>query len=147
MNDYERIKRTIEYHVNILGKRDFVIYPFGNNGQIAKKILNNDFGIFEKYIIDQNKSQYMEDVHNIDFLKKVYNDEKFYILLTIHTSNKAFITVHQQISEFAQVERIIDIFSISTSFNPWMFYEKSAFADVKYSLIEVFRVKYMKMVF
>ena len=34
------------------GKRDFIIFPFGERGMELKQILNQKYGIFEKYIVD-----------------------------------------------------------------------------------------------
>lgn len=49
--DYQKIRNGIEGALAI-GKRKFIIYPFGEYGDLTKHILNETFGIHEDYIID-----------------------------------------------------------------------------------------------
>jgi len=60
VTDYQRIKNAIESTLNTF-KRSFIIYPYGEYGMLTKQILNDSFGIKEKYIID-NKLFFTETV-------------------------------------------------------------------------------------
>lgn len=57
ITDYQKIKNAIEKTLDE-GKRDFIIYPYGEYGVMAKQILNDSFGIQEKWIIDNKLSKY-----------------------------------------------------------------------------------------
>ena len=54
---YQEIRRTIEQLLDA-GKREFIIYPYGEYGMITKKILNDSFGIAEAFIVDNKLSKY-----------------------------------------------------------------------------------------
>lgn len=57
VTDYQKIKNAVEKALGE-GKRDFIIYPYGEYGVMAKQILNDSFGIQEKWIIDNKLSKY-----------------------------------------------------------------------------------------
>lgn len=40
------------YQIKDRDKKQYIIYPFGKMGVLTKKILNEEFGIEEKYIVD-----------------------------------------------------------------------------------------------
>lgn len=49
------------------GKEQFVIFSFGENGLLTKKVLNECFGIQEKYIVDNKLSKYNSKIKELDF--------------------------------------------------------------------------------
>lgn len=58
--EYDKYYRAIYSKIgDIEGKdsKNFIIYPFGKIGKLTKKILNNCFGIKEKYAIDAARCQ------------------------------------------------------------------------------------------
>lgn len=131
----ERIKKTIEWWVTKKNIKKYVIFPFGNNGRIAKEILNEDFGITELFVVDTNKVNEENNVYDLEFLKKKVLTDDFMVLVSIHMSSKYYMSAHQSLS-FLPLERMIDVFSISTYFNPWKYYEAIALTNVKFSIIE-----------
>lgn len=131
----ERIKATIEWWIKNKSVVDFVIYPYGNNGKIAKDILNKDFGIQEHFIVD-NKLTNDTYIYDVIYLRKQMSVENFMVLVTVHMTSEYYVEAHKQIS-FVPTQRMIDIFSISSFFNPWKFYEKAALKDTKFSIIEM----------
>lgn len=66
--DYQRIRNAVEQSV-LLGECNFIIYPYGEYGVITKQILNDSFGIKEKYIIDNKLYQFNHDIHKLDFCR------------------------------------------------------------------------------
>ena len=44
------------------GKRDFIIYPFGMNGMMTKRILNERYLIQEKMLVDNRLCDFRADV-------------------------------------------------------------------------------------
>lgn len=131
----ERIKRTIEWWIRNENVTDFVIYPYGNNGKIAKDILNKDFGIQERFIVDNNLADGI-NIFDSNYLRELVPTEDFVILVTVHMTSEYYAETHKQIS-FVPTQRMIDIFSVSSFFNPWNFYEKAALKDSKLSIIEM----------
>lgn len=44
---YQKIREAIEKALE-LGKKNLIIYPFGNNGTLTKQVLNEGFGIKDR---------------------------------------------------------------------------------------------------
>ena len=78
MNQFRTIVRTIEGQLK-LGRKKYVIYPFGQIGMEVKKILNSYFGINEYMIIDDNAYKYNQKIMPSSALKNM--DVDIYILL------------------------------------------------------------------
>ena len=57
------IRQAIESQLD-MGKRKFIIYPFGDVGVKVKNILNNSYGIKEDYIIDNHLFQYNSEIQS-----------------------------------------------------------------------------------
>lgn len=115
---YAGIKALVES-----GHKEFVIYPYGKYGKIAKDILNKDFHIQEKYIVDAKLSRIDDAIKDIEYLKNDYEKSAFMILMAVtpeYWSNS--LEIHRQIS-FVEVERLADVLARSTYFNPWNHYE------------------------
>ena len=68
MTDYQKIRDAIEQSLN-QKKSSFIIYPYGEYGVLAKRILNDSFGIVEDYVVDNRLSQYNSSIRNLDFLR------------------------------------------------------------------------------
>ena len=57
VTDYQKIKSAIE-NALVEGKKNFIIYPFGEYGTLTKQILNDSFGVEESYIMDNKLSKF-----------------------------------------------------------------------------------------
>lgn len=107
------------------GKSEFVIYPFGKYGRMTKEILNQEFGIEERYIVDNLLSETNEFIYDVDYMKIDYecSGSDFTILLAVDPDGwDISLKIHRQIS-FVAVDRIADILARSTYFCPWNHYE------------------------
>lgn len=107
VTDYQKIKNVIEKALDE-GKRDFIIYPYGEYGVMTKQILNNSFGIQEKWIIDNKLSKYNFNIKNLDFCKSLEHSN--YIVLFTCVNPDVYDEVRGCLSNYFQEENIIDIF-------------------------------------
>lgn len=57
------------------GNIKFAIYPFGENGTVFKRCLEDCFGISTYYIVDNFLSSYNPDIINLQQLKDVYKED------------------------------------------------------------------------
>lgn len=80
ISHYHRIRNAIAEAIK-LGKGNFIIYPYGENGFATRKILNDNFGIKECYIVDNKLAQFNTEIKNFNFLKSL-NVTKFTVLFT-----------------------------------------------------------------
>ena len=62
ITDYQKIRDGVENAIQA-GKRNFIIYPFGEYGMLTKQILNGSYGIEECYIIDNKLSKFNPDIY------------------------------------------------------------------------------------
>lgn len=133
---YNRIKSVIEYNIK-KGKKDFVIYPFGENGRIAKQILNEEFGVQEKYVVDNILCKSDVNIKSVDYLREDWKQNDFALLLVVWYNSPKTDVIYKQIADFASTERIIDVLSISTFFNPALHFSKiNVTPDIRHKAIE-----------
>lgn len=135
MELFKYIRKSIEYQVEN-GNHDFVIYPFGEKGKYAKKILNEEFGIQERYVVD-NILHNEKEIKNVDYLRKSYKGKSFKLLLAADYKLKSTIELHQQIADFITLDRLVDVGSPSLFFNPWSYFEEITLEkNLKHSVTE-----------
>lgn len=135
MDLFEYIRKSVIYQVEN-GNRDFVIYPFGEKGKYVKKILNEELGIQERYVVD-NILHNGKEIQSVKYLKENYERESFKLLLAADYKLKKTIEIHQQIEEFITLERLVDVGSPSLFFNPWNYFEEITLEkNLKYSVVE-----------
>ncbi len=91
------------------GKRDFIIYPFGMNGMLAKTILNERYSIQEKYILDNNLCQFRPDIKRASELETL--DIKNCILLLTIENPKFYDEVLAAVKPYFPVKNILEVFS------------------------------------
>lgn len=119
----KQIESCIRNHVK-KHKCNYVIYPYGKRGVLGKQILN-DCGVVEKYIVDDKKCLDDSEIKSVAELREDYlKDKSFVILLLADYANENNLELYQQISDFAEVDRIIDVCSPSMFYNPEIFLEK-----------------------
>lgn len=65
------IQKMINYNsLKYANGKDIAIYPFGKIGHIVKEVLNNDFCITERMILDNKISMQDDRVRNLKQLTK-----------------------------------------------------------------------------
>lgn len=107
MDHYMIIRKVLEKQI-LLGRKDFIIYPFGEQGMLTKRILNEVFGIQEKCIIDNYLSQLNPELKEISCL--LQEEYKNYIILIASDNEKIYEELRENIRKYANGERIVDIF-------------------------------------
>jgi len=107
MTKYQRIREKIEKAI-VAGKKNFIIYPFGENGILTKQILNWNFCIEEKYIIDNKLAVYNQKIKNIEYFEMVDCSE-LTVLLTIENSD-VIGQINKNIRQYFSDDNIINIF-------------------------------------
>lgn len=134
----DKIRNALKYVIEIMHNKRFVIYPFGQNGEIVKDILNNEFGIVERYIVDKYRSETDKGIFSLEYLKRDFkNDKDFIILLAVDPQSPNSVEVHQQLLDVVELSRVADILSPSMYFNPWSHFEPMwAHWDIRVSTIE-----------
>jgi hypothetical protein len=101
----EVIKRKIEDGIN-----KFVIFPFGNNGNIVKNCLLNYFDLKPELIIDNEYSKYNNKIQNIESLKQAY-EKNLYVILTAE-DRELNDKLQQELEDFIPVQNIINFLRI-----------------------------------
>ena len=91
------------------GKRDFIIYPFGMNGMMAKKILNERYLIRERYILDNKLCAFRSDIKSVAELS-AFDAKNCLLLLTIENP-KYYEEVLEAVKPYFAVENILEVFS------------------------------------
>ena len=104
---YQEIRRTIEQLLDA-GKREFIIYPYGEYGMITKKILNDSFGITEAFIVDNKLSKYNSNILSLDSCKN-FNKEQYIVLFTC-ANLEIKEEVRREVEQYFSKNNIIEIF-------------------------------------
>lgn len=134
---YDKIRKAIQYQIETGSNRNFVIYPYGRAGMLLKQILNQQFGIIEKYVVDNQLCKHNQKIKNVDFMRQDYEKDDFIILIAIENQSLNTVEVYRQIMDFASIDRIVDILSPSTYFHPYMHYDLvQTNKDIRWSTIE-----------
>lgn len=97
----ERITALIEE-----GKREFVIVPMGYWGGVTKQILNEEFGIQEKYCLDNNGYD-GEAIFKVEEMP--YVGECVCFLLAVENEG-TYADLYKQLCKIVKGERIEDVF-------------------------------------
>lgn len=105
--DYQRIRNAVEQAL-LAGKRNFIIYPYGEYGVITKQILNDSFGIKEDFIIDNKLSQFNSQIRSLDFCKNL--DESRYTVLFTCANPDVYDEVLQNLKRYFAEKQIVEIF-------------------------------------
>lgn len=67
----KQIKKAIRYQLD-KGNKRFVIYPFGETGMKVQNVLNQQFGITEKYVVDEELCCYHSEIKSVAQLEEDY---------------------------------------------------------------------------
>ncbi len=65
-----RIRDCIEDKID-RGFKDFIIYPFGEVGMMVKAVLNQGYGIQEKYVLDRRLCKYNTAIYSSELLNTI----------------------------------------------------------------------------
>ncbi len=120
MNSRQKIYNVIEKQIK-LGHKDFIIFPYGELGHFAVKVLNNKFKVKQRAIIDNALSDNNPDIKKIQFLRTI--DTKESVLLITSSNPAVYDEIRELAYKYMKKGRIIDIFAQKVP-NPLLFYKK-----------------------
>lgn len=86
-------------------KNDFIIFPYGKIGSLAKKVLN-DYGCNILAIIDNNKCKNDNSIYSIEYLNKLSKDS--YVILACNGALTYELTV--KLRKYVGEDRIIKLY-------------------------------------
>lgn len=136
MNRYDRKADRMIKKLITEGKRDFIIFPFGMYGMRVKHLLNERYGIMEKYIVD-NGLVNVSEIPNILSTGDMKNmGIKGYTILFASDHKDLYNELRRQVSEIAEGNEVVDVFSPSVFFDKAEYYEHSLFRDVRITALE-----------
>ena len=108
MSIEKNVEAVIEKQIR-QGNKNFIIYPFGVYGRLVKRILNTQYGIDEKFIVDEKYSEYNPHIKNVNAVIELCNyGYKWLVAVENSVVRKAIVDC---ISLNADASDIIDIFS------------------------------------
>lgn len=137
MNRYDRKADRIIKKLVSEGKRDFIIFPFGERGMEVKRILNERYGIVEKYIVDNGLANISENSNILSIQDMKNKGGKGYsILFSAVDQGRLYNLLRSQVSEIADGNEIVDVFSPSVFIDESEYYENSHFNDVRIAALE-----------
>jgi len=108
MNNFQMIEAAIAKQIK-LGRCDFAIYPFGEQGALTKGILNGRFQIEEKLIIDNYLCKSIPNIKDIDYLS--HNDCSALFFLLACDNEIYYREIRLSLEKYVAKENIVDIFS------------------------------------
>ncbi|MCM1231458.1 MAG: TylF/MycF family methyltransferase [Ruminococcus flavefaciens] len=123
MNRFLKADRVIRNLVEG-GIKEFVLFPFGEQGMIVKRILNERYGIEEKYIIDNRLSK-ISDNPKIISLEDIdsYDMDNITVLLTSDNED-IYSEIRYQLLLYFNMKQIVDIFSFSMYFDKQVYFDE-----------------------
>lgn len=113
MTDYQKIRKAIEEYLSGGGDKGFLIYPFGEYGIMAKRILNECFGIQESYLVDNRLAQYNRNIKTVSDLREM--DRSDYVILLTCANPDSYESVRKEIACLFRKDQIIDPFAKKTN--------------------------------
>lgn len=108
-SNFHKIRNAIEEALN-LGKRNFIIYPYGENGVLTKQILNDSFGIAECYLVDNKLSKFNSHIKSLDWCKVLDNNE--YTILFTCVNREIYEEVRSNLYKYFPAENVVEIFEM-----------------------------------
>lgn len=106
ISNFHKIRNAIEEALN-LGKRNFIIYPYGENGVLTKQILNDSFGIEECYLVDNKLSKFNSHIKSLDWCKVL--DYHEYTVLFTCANREIYEEVRSNLYKYFPVENVANI--------------------------------------
>ena len=105
--DYQTIRDAIE--ISWGGGKEYIICPYGDLGALTKRILNDSYGIKEKYIIDNKLSIYNKKIKNMEICKEI-NCNQYTVLLACANPDITEVLYNELIKYFP-IDNIVSIFN------------------------------------
>ncbi len=102
-----KILKTIEQVINDKKESRIIIFPYGEGGQLVKRILNTCYGITEAFIIDNYYSKYNNSIKPIEYLEHI-NQYEYAVLYTCNNIKNSFLL--QMLKKYISDNAIYSVF-------------------------------------
>lgn len=136
MDYYDRKADRIIKKLVSEGKRNFIIFPFGSYGMKVKRLLNERYGIMEKYIVDNGLANISEISNLLSICDMKNMGETGYVILLACDHGKQYNVLRSQAAEIAYGNEIVDVFSPSMLYDELEYYERGRFKDIRVAALE-----------
>ncbi len=107
MNYNTHIRNAIETQLTA-GKRDFILFPFGEWGMLTKRILNEVYGIQEVCLIDNHLARFNPNIKELSCLRE--EAYKSCTILITSDNEDIYEELRNSVRAYADKSRIADIF-------------------------------------
>lgn len=108
MEYYEYFNNQLEKIISSLVADNLVIYPFGRQGMLVKRILNERYGVEEAFICDEILSEKNPRIKPLEYLSQI-NTSKYHFIIT--SDNPVYYDeIRLNLRKYVVEENIIDLF-------------------------------------
>lgn len=126
MDAHAKIGRVISNCIRE-GVKNFIIYPFGENGLYVKQVLKERYGIEPVAIIDNNLAG-INGIVSLDILKE--KKQEHVKILLAHEYPTTCVEIRQKLLKYVTINDIVDIFSPSMYFHD-LYYDDLYYSDAR----------------
>ena len=133
---HEKAYGTIKNVIKRFENPYFMIFPYGNCGKIVRKILEEEFGITPKFIVDSNVDKHTgEEIVTFDQIDVDAFIKGGGIVLLSSNSEFYYVELRNIVGQKFPIGNVVDVYSPSMYFNEEVFFEDSVFdkSDGAYS--------------
>jgi len=138
VNYFEKADRVLKKLIGE-GKKDFIIFPFGMRGMELKHILDQRYGIKERYIVDNGISSISKDTHIINLAELQERDISGITVLLANDNEKTFNELRSNLRKVIDKNKIVDVYSYSMYFDEEVYHEYNYLnylGDVRFAALE-----------
>ena len=89
-------------------RENLVLYPFGQQGMLAKQILNWKYGIQESFILDEGLASKNKKIKSLNFLKEI--DTSKYLFLITSDNLDCWDQIRENLKQYVDQKNIVDLF-------------------------------------
>lgn len=114
-NDKVLIDRFCQVMAGIIGVNreirknvEYAVFPYGYQGEIANKILQQKFGITPKYIVDEKWSKFNSNIISLETLTMLDNENL--VVFIASDKNNIYDEIRKEINESITKGTVIDLF-------------------------------------
>ena len=104
--DGKRVLKKIKEIID-RGEKEFVIYPFGNNGVLVKNLLMDYFGLEPKVIVDNGYAGYRKDIIDFREFSNIYVENMF-VIFTIE-DEEANANLYRELLQIVPKNKVLNL--------------------------------------
>lgn len=135
MNHFLKADRIIKDLV-VKGYKKFILFPFGEQGNMIKGILNNRYGIEETYIVDNGLAGISSNDKIISLEQMKQLDLTDQLILLTSDNEAVYSELRYQLLQCVSIDKVIDVFSYSMYFDEKVYYEKPYYSHPRLHALE-----------